>query len=75
MPTYTMGQYQALTRAIATGALSVTYDGMTTTYRTLDDMLRVKRMMEDDLGITPVDPDGNAVKRTRQVRVATRKGF
>jgi hypothetical protein len=75
MAKYTQAQYQALLRAVAAGALSVTYDGMTTTYRSQNDMLELIRIIEDDLGITPTDGLGNPVVRTRQVRITSRKGL
>lgn len=46
---YTIDQYNALTGAIAQGALSVKYADKEVTYRSLDDMYRIKRDMEKSL--------------------------
>ncbi|MGZ5302521.1 MAG: phage head-tail joining protein [Bacteroidia bacterium] len=51
MAQYTIEQYNALKEAIALGALMVVYGNKTVTYRSLDDMLKIKKMMEEDLGI------------------------
>lgn len=42
--------YTALCKAIAQGALSVTYGDKTVTYRTLAEMLQLKAIMALDLG-------------------------
>lgn len=46
---YTLIQYQTLSDAIATGALTVHYGDKTVTYRSLDEMIRIKSMMESEL--------------------------
>lgn len=48
---YTLEQYNALTAAIAQGALRVKYSDKEVEYRSLDDMLTLKRIMEQQLGI------------------------
>ena len=48
---YTMAQYQRLCEAIAEGALIVKHENKTVEYRSLDDMLRIKSLMERDLGL------------------------
>jgi hypothetical protein len=48
---YTTDQYSQLSAAIAQGALTVKYADKEVTYRSLDDMLRIQRLMEKDLGI------------------------
>lgn len=50
---YTLAQYEALTSAIASGHLRVTYDGKTVEYRSLDDMIKVRDMIARDLGLGP----------------------
>lgn len=52
MAIYTMEQYQALIEAIAEGVLEVQYADKKVRYRSLSDMLQVKKLMEDDLGLT-----------------------
>lgn len=46
---YTINQYGALAASIAQGALSVKYADKEVTYRNLDDMIRIKRLMEAEL--------------------------
>lgn len=47
---YTTTHLAALREAIATGTLTVTYDGKTVTYRSLSDLLRIVALMERALG-------------------------
>ena len=49
---FTQTQYDALTDAISQGALTVKYADKEVTYRSLDEMIRIKGMMEHDLGLT-----------------------
>ena len=51
MSVFTEAQYQTLVQAIADGALTVKYQDKLVTYRSLDEMLKIKKMMEDDLGL------------------------
>ena len=44
---FTQTQLDALDQAIAAGVLRVTYDGRTTEYRSLDEMIRIRNMMAD----------------------------
>jgi hypothetical protein len=48
---YTIIQYNALCDAIAQGVTMVMYGDKRVEYRNLNDMLRVKALMEADLGI------------------------
>jgi hypothetical protein len=48
---FTQTQYNALMDAIGQGALIVKYADKEVEYRNLDDMLRLKSLMENDLGI------------------------
>ena len=48
---FTIAQYNALCEAISQGALSVKYADKEVQYRSLDDMYRVKRDMERELGL------------------------
>lgn len=46
---FSMKQYVALKEAIASGELSVQYNGRRIQYRSLDEMLRAKALMESEL--------------------------
>ncbi|KSW22772.1 MULTISPECIES: hypothetical protein [unclassified Pseudomonas] len=48
---YTLEQYEALKAAIAEGALSVRFADRSVTYRSVDEMIRILRLMESDLGL------------------------
>lgn len=51
MATYTQEQYNALCEAIAQGALKVKYADKEVEYRSLTDMLRIRDLMAEDLGL------------------------
>lgn len=46
---YTLSQYQIITDAIASGALTVHYGDKTVTYRSLNEMIRIQTMMKNEL--------------------------
>lgn len=46
---YTLEQYTALQAAIAGGELSVRYADRSVTYRSIDEMIRILRLMEGGL--------------------------
>ena len=48
---FTIEQYQALQAAIAEGALSVRYADKSVTYRSLDEMIRILKLMANDIGL------------------------
>ena len=48
---YTTDQYETLVQAIAQGATRVKYADKEVQYNSLTDMLRLKRLMEIDLGL------------------------
>lgn len=48
---FTIEQYQALQAAIAEGALSVRYADKSVTYRSLDEMIRILKLMANELGL------------------------
>jgi hypothetical protein len=50
---YTTDQYNTLVAAIAQGALKVKYADKEVEYAGLTDMLRLKKLMEIDLGLNP----------------------
>jgi len=58
---FTQAQYDAMTAAISQGATRVKYADKEVEYRTLDEMIRIKGLMEGDLGIN-VSPLGNSRK-------------
>lgn len=47
---FTTDQYNRLTEAISLGALQVKYADKDVTYRSLNEMLTLKNLMEKDLG-------------------------
>lgn len=51
MADFTQEQYGALNKAIAQGTLTVQYSDKTVTYRSLDEMLRIRNLMAADLGL------------------------
>jgi len=52
---WTQSDLDALEAAIASGARVVEYDGRSTTFQSLADMLQLRRMMRAELGITPLN--------------------
>jgi hypothetical protein len=49
---YTQQQLTALDAAISEGALTVRYADKQVTYRSLDEMLRIRKMMRDEMGLS-----------------------
>lgn len=49
---YTQAQLDALEAAIAEGALTVKYQDKQVTYRSLDEMMRIRNLIRDSLGLT-----------------------
>lgn len=62
---FTLGQLQELEKSIAEGVLTTKYEDRLTTFRSLDEMQRLRRLMLKELGLIKSD-----LKRTR---VATNK--
>ncbi len=63
---YTLAQKQALENAIAAGVTSVSYEGKSTTFRSLAEMRQLLAEMTAQIaGVLP----------TRQLRIVTRKGY
>lgn len=58
---YTLEQYETLCKAIAEGALRVKYQDKEVEYRSLTDMLKIKGLMEAELGL--IDNDNNARRK------------
>ncbi|WP_405120732.1 phage head-tail joining protein [Pseudomonas leptonychotis] len=55
---YTLEQYTELQAAIAMGALVVRHNDRTVTYRSLDEMQRILRMMAQELGVNENNSNG-----------------
>ncbi|BFT62359.1 phage head-tail joining protein [Pseudomonas moorei] len=55
---YTIEQYNALQAAIAEGALSVRYADKSVTYRSLDEMMRILKLMSTELGLNACNDGG-----------------
>ena len=66
---FTTEQLDALERAIASGSLVVKYGDKSRTYRSLDDLMKLRGMMRSALGLTGSDGVPN------QVRPVNRSGF
>lgn len=49
---YTLPQLAALEEAISSGAMSVSYEGKSVTYRSLDEMIRLRYAMRLELGLS-----------------------
>lgn len=62
---YTPEQYTALVQAIAQGAKRVRYADKEVEYMSLDDMLQLKRQMEDALGLTSPGAGGPNARPSR----------
>ncbi|WP_147391936.1 phage head-tail joining protein [Paracoccus onubensis] len=62
---WTIQQYQTLVMMIAKGVTNLEVNGEKVAYRSLDEMMRIKSMMERDLGLVSV---------SRQQYPAFRKG-
>lgn len=52
MSDFTQADYDALNKAIASGVMSVRFADRTVQYRSMDEMLRVRHMMAEELGVT-----------------------
>lgn len=62
MATFTQEQFDNITAAIAEGALTVKYSDKEVTYKSLDDMIRIRSMIAKDLGLACKD-DGQRFAR------------
>lgn len=49
---FTQAQLDAIEEAIAAGSTSVSYEGKSVTYRTLDEMMRVRAIIRQALGLS-----------------------
>ena len=57
---YTQSQLDALEKALAEGAETVKYQDKLVTYRSLDDMLKIRDMMRNELGLN-ANSDGGVL--------------
>ncbi len=55
---FTLEQYESLKAAVAEGALSVRYADKSVTYRSLDEMLRLLKLMATELGLNTYNDGG-----------------
>jgi hypothetical protein len=60
---FTTAQYLTLKAAIATGTKSVQYSDKQVTYRSLEEMLELLRLMETELGIGANSTTGQGRRR------------
>lgn len=67
MADFTIDQYNRLNEAIAQGALKVKYADKEVTYRSLSEMLQLRNLMADDLGL-------NATGNSRRLFAKFSKG-
>lgn len=58
---WTQADLDALNKAVASGALSVRYVDRTVQYRSLEEVLAIRRMMLDELGLPNVT--GSSVRK------------
>jgi len=61
---FTQLQYDQISEAIAQGALTVKYNDKEVTYRSLDEMIRIRKMMADELGIKTANATSRAIRST-----------
>lgn len=54
---FTIEMFNTLTAAIATGTYSVQYGNKMVTYKSLDEMLRIRGLMAAELGLLPSTKD------------------
>ncbi|OQB05790.1 MAG: hypothetical protein BWY19_00815 [bacterium ADurb.Bin212] len=56
---FTQQQYESLIISISQGVLTVRYGDKLTQYRTLEEMLKLKDLMEQELGINAANDEAN----------------
>ena len=66
---YTVAQLEAIQAAIASGELTVSYEGKTVTYRSMDDLLkaeaRIRAALEAAGTLTPAAPSSSFAAYSR----------
>lgn len=61
---FSQAQLDAIEEGIASGSTSVSYEGKSVTYRSLDDMMRIRAMIRSALGLS-VQPATVLVQHSR----------
>lgn len=61
MPTFTQEQLDALDAALVQGATEVVYGDKKVVYRSLSDMIALRNLMANDLGVSTVGNSGRRV--------------
>lgn len=64
---FTQGQLNAIEAAIASGTTTVSYEGKTVTYASLDTLLRIRNIIQTALGVVP--------QKSATVLVAHERGY
>ncbi len=62
---YTILEYTKLKEAIAQGVTSVEYGDKKVTYRSLTEMLQIKKLMENELGISSKKPSRRYAEQSK----------
>lgn len=71
---YTLDELADFEAALAAGVTRVTHNGVTTEFRNLDEMMRIRAMMRAELGL-PIDEIARTGSRIRRLRLITSKGL
>lgn len=71
---YTLDELADFEAALAAGVTRVTHNGVTTEFRNLDEMMRIRAMMRAELGL-PIDEIVRTGSRIRRLRLITSKGL
>jgi hypothetical protein len=71
---YTLDELADFEAALAAGVTRVTHNGVTTEFRNLDEMMRIRAMMRAELGL-PIDEIPRTTPSIRRLRFITSKGL
>jgi hypothetical protein len=71
---FTLAELADFEAALAAGVTRVTHNGVTTEFRSLDEMLYIRGMMRAELGL-PIDEITRTSPRIRRLRIITSKGL
>lgn len=72
---FTQAQLDALESAIADGALKVKYSDKEVEYRSLEEMLKIRDTMRNDLGLNKVSSCGKGLFGGRRLKIQHSKGL
>lgn len=67
VPMFTLASLAAIEEAILSGATSVSYEGKSVTYRSLDDLLRLRGILQRALGVGVGRPSTLLAQHSRGV--------